>query len=387
MKIIEVDAKTIKDSRGDETIEVSIKTDVGKFSASSPNGKSKGKHEAKSYKKNLKGDIENLKKLSDYFSSEFLEKFEDLRRIEDIVHKHIGANTLIALEYAALKAMAKEQKKEIWELINPEAKEFPRFVGNCIGGGLHSEFIDDRRPDFQEFLIIPNEKTAKKNYDKMLDIKKKVETELKKRDKNFSSKKNDEDAWMTSLNEKEILDILKEYKVDLGLDIAASGFFKRKKYHYQNPKLDRVSEEQLSYVYNLIKNFGIYYVEDPFEEEAFEDFSNLLSKSKNSLIVGDDLTTTNYKRLEEAIEKKAINGIIVKPNQIGSLLEVKRVVELAKSKGIKTVFSHRSGETTESVLADLAFGFEADFLKCGITSEYRESKIKRIIEIEGGLKK
>ena len=220
----------------------------------------------------------------------------------------------------------------------------------------------------------------------MIDIKNKVEIELKKKDKYFSSKKNDENAWMTSLNEKEILDILKKFNVDIGLDIAASSFFKRKKYHYKNPKLDRSPEEQLSYVSNLIKNFGIYYIEDPFEEESFEDFSKILNKSNKSLIVGDDLTTTNYKRLEEAIEKNAINAIIVKPNQIGSLLEVKRVVELAKSKGIKIIFSHRSGETEENVLADLAFGFGADFLKCGITSEVREAKIKRIIEIEESLK-
>jgi enolase len=386
MKILEVDAKTILDSRGDETIEVSVKTNVGDFSTSAPNGKSKGKHEAKAYKKNLKGDIENLKKLSDYFSSEHLEKFEDLRRVEDILHKQVGANTLIALEYCVLKAIAKEQKNEIWQIINPNAKKIPRFVGNCIGGGLHSEPVEGKKPDFQEFLIIPNEKTSKKNFEKMLEIKKKLETRLKEKDKNFSSEKNDEDAWKTSLNEKEILEILKEFKVDLGLDVAANSFYKRKKYRYNNPKLDRIPDEQKAYLLNLMKNFNIYYIEDPYGEEEFEDFSRLLKKAKGKLIVGDDLTTTNYKRLEKAIEENAINGIIVKPNQIGSLLEVQRVVELAKSKDIKIIFSHRSGETKENILADLAFGFEADFLKCGITSEVREVKIKRIIEIEESLK-
>ncbi len=105
------------------------------------------------------------------------------------------------------------------------------------------------------------------------------------------------------------------------------------------------------------------------------------------MIVGDDLTVTNYKRLEKAIEIKAINALIMKPNQNGSLIDVKRVSELAKKNNIKMVFSHRSGETMESILADLAFGFEADFIKCGITGDVREVKIKRLEEIEKSLGK
>lgn len=386
MIIEEVKAKIIKDSRGDKTVEVSIKTNVGKFNASAPNGKSKGKHEAKSYKKTIEKDIESLGKLSDYFSSEHLEKFDDLRRIEDIVGGHIGANTLFALESAALKGMSKEQGKEIWEIVNSKAKNVPRLVGNCIGGGLHSEFVNGKRPDFQEFLLIPNEGGSEKNFEKNLEAKKNAGEILKEKDKKFSGKKNDENAWMTSLNEKEVLDVLKEVKVPMGLDVASSGFYKRKKYHYKNPPLDRTPDEQLMYLSNLIKNFNLIYIEDPFGEEDFETHAKLLKLvHKNCLIVGDDLTVTNYKRLEKAIEEKSINALIMKPNQNGSLIDVKRVSELAKKKGIKMIFSHRSGETKESILADLAFGFEADFIKCGITGPEREIKIKRLVEIEKGL--
>jgi len=134
MIIRKVYARSVKDSRKELTIEVSIETNVGKFRASAPNGKSKGKHEAKPYMKSLAKDIESLKRLSDYFSSEHLEKFEDLRRVEDIVKGHIGANTLFAFESAVLKGISKEKKKEIWELINPNAKKIPRLVGNSIGG-------------------------------------------------------------------------------------------------------------------------------------------------------------------------------------------------------------------------------------------------------------
>ena len=384
MIIQKVGAKKIKDSRGDFTVEVSIQTDVGKFVSSAPNGKSKGKYEAKSYKNSLEEDIKSIKELSEYFSTDILEKFDDLRRIEDIVKGHIGANTLFALESCALKAIAKEQKKEIWEIINPNSKKIPRFVGNCVGGGLHST-TEGTKPDFQEFLLIP-EAGAKESFELNKKIKKELEFLLNKKDKKFSSKKNDEDAWLTSLSDKEVLEILSSMKVNFGIDMASSSFFKRKKYYYSNPKFERTSDEQLFYLLNLLKNFNIIYVEDPFEEEDFKSFANLLEKFPNRLIVGDDLTVTNSKRLQKAIDMKAINALIVKPNQCGSLMEVKRVVELAKANKIKMIFSHRSGETSESILSDLAVGFEADFIKCGITGPEREAKIKRLIEIEKNIK-
>ena len=118
-----VSAKVILDSRKEKTISVSVKTGAGEFSASAPMGKSRGKHEAKPYKTTIEKDIETLKKFSDYFSKEKLEKFDDLRRIEDIVDGHVGGNTTFALESAILKAMAKEQKKEVWQIINPQAKK------------------------------------------------------------------------------------------------------------------------------------------------------------------------------------------------------------------------------------------------------------------------
>ncbi|MFA5071737.1 MAG: hypothetical protein WC511_05255 [Candidatus Pacearchaeota archaeon] len=382
MIINEVSAKSILDSRKEKTILVSIKTNVGEFSASSPTGKSTGKYEAKSYVKNIEHDIKTIKEIGEYFSDEEIEKFDDLRTVEDIADKQIGANTLFAFESAILKAIAKEKKKEVWELIGG-GKKFPRLVGNCIGGGKHS--ASERKPDFQEFLLIPNEKSVEKNFELNKEKKKEVKEILEKLDEKFVGKKNDEDAWMTSLNEKEILEILKRTEIPFGIDAAASSFYKRKKYDYQNPKFKRDNEEQLFYVSNLIKNFNIFYLEDPFDENDFENFAKLLKRFPDRLIVGDDLTTTNLKRLEKAIKMKSINAIIVKPNQIGSLIEVKEVCSLAKKNNIKIVFSHRSGETEENILADLAFGFQADFFKCGITGIEREIKLKRLISIEKSL--
>jgi len=395
-----VSAKSILDSRKDKTIFIKIKTDVGDFSASAPNGKSTGKHEAKSYKKSLDGDIKTIKDFKDYFSQEVIENFNDLKRIEDIVDRHVGANTLFALESAVLKALAKEQKKEIWELINFDAKKsklkFPRLVGNCIGGGKHAELIDGKKPDFQEFLLIPECDSVIQSQNINKSAKVNAQIILENVDEKFKGKKSDEYAWMTSLDDKRVLEVLKDLKdniyderklyLDEGLDVAASSFYKRKKYHYNNPMLQRVDDEQLGYLSNLIKNFHLLYIEDPFGEEEFESFAKLLKKFPDRLIVGDDLIVTNSKRLEKAIKMKSVNAIIVKPNQCGSLLEVRRVCELAKENNIKIVFSHRSGETDETILADLAFGFQADFFKCGIEGDVREGKINRLIEIEKGIK-
>ncbi len=393
MKIRGINAKSILDSRGEKTIEILIKTDVGSFSGSAPNGKSTGKYEAKSYKKSLEEDIHMLEKLEDYFYEESFEEFSDLKKIEEIVEGQVGANSLFALESACLKAIASEQKKEVWQLINSNAKKMPRLVGNCIGGGKHSN--SGKKPDFQEFLLIPENNSVLESYNLNRDGKTEAEILLKNADEKFTKKRNDENAWITSLDDKTVLEVLKEIKdnicderkayLDEGIDLASSGFYKRKNYLYLNPMLKRDSEEQFSYLSNLIKNFNLFYIEDPFNEEDFESFAKLLKKFPDKLIVGDDITVTNVKRLKEAIKNKSINGIIIKPNQCGSLIEVKKVCELAKENKIKIIFSHRSGETRDTILADLAFGFGADFFKCGISGDIREEKIKRLIEIEDKL--
>ena len=380
-----VSARIILDSRKEKTVFVSVETDAGNFSASAPMGKSRGKHEAEPYKKSIEDDIKKIDDFTEYFSKEVIEKFDDLHRVEDIVDGHLGANTTFALESAILKALAKEQKKEVWQLINPSARKFPRLVGNCIGGGEHTK-TDGKKPDFQEFHLIPKTDNVEEAFRIMKDGKEHAGKILEKADENFSGKRSDEDAWITSLTDKEVLDVLSELKIPLGIDVASSTFYSRKKYHYKNPLFNRTEEEHFSYLANLIENYELDYIEDPFDEDDFKSFAKIHEKFPGRMIVGDDLTTTNYKRLKEAVKNKSINAIIVKPNQIGFLTEVKRVCELASENGVKKVFSHRSGETDENILADLAFGFGAEFFKSGITGKVREAKIKRLIEIQKGLK-
>ena len=256
VKIKEVSGEAVLDSRKEKTIMVSIKTDIGIFSSSSPTGKSTGKFEAKPYYKNIGNDLKNLKNFGEYILEDMFERFEDLKRVEDIFDRQVGANTLFALESAILKAIAKENKKEVWELINPSAKKLPRLVGNCIGGGKHSEGFSKKVPDFQEFLLIPDLGSVKESFNLIKKAKEKTGQFLEYSDEKFENKKNDENAWVTSLNDKEVLEVLKKNNLPIGVDVAASSFLKFKKYNYKNPHLKRTSEEQLKYLENLIKNYG-----------------------------------------------------------------------------------------------------------------------------------
>ena len=191
--------------------------------------------------------------------------------------------------------------------------------------------------------------------------------------------KTDDGAWITHFTEEKIFEIMKKFKIRFGTDVAASSFYCDGNYNYKNKILDR--ETQIRYINSIVKDFGIFYCEDPLDEEDFEGFSKIKKTEKN-LIVGDDLTVTHIDRLKKAIKLKSINAIIVKPNQNGSLLELREIFEICRKNGIKTVMSHRSGETMDDSLADYAVGFGADFIKCGISTKWREVKLKRLIEIE-----
>jgi len=378
MYIKEIKARKIKDSRGEPTIEVTVNNQK----ASSPSGKSKGKYETPSFHINLNWNIEAINNLSIPFE---IISFQDLRKLEFFITKkfklrsakQFGANALFALESAIFKALAKEQKKQLWQIINPKARTMPIPVGNAIGGGLHSE-KQKNHPEFQEFLLIPNKSSIKDNVKIMNFIYDKLKRIIK------TSSKNDEGAWRTSLSNEEILEILSKFKeINIGLDVAASSFYKNQEYIYKNKLLDRNS--QIEYINSIIKDYNLLYVEDPLQEEDFNGFSKI-RKSPPHLIVGDDLTATQISRLKKAISSHSINAMIIKPNQNGSLLELQEIFNICKKHNIKTIISHRSGETLDSALADYAFAFQADFIKTGISTKWRECKLKRLIEIENSLK-
>ena len=142
---------------------------------------------------------------------------------------------------------------------------------------------------------------------------------------------------------------------------------------------------QSEFILNLAKKYNLFYIEDPLHEDDFENFSKLTKKAK-SLVVGDDLTATQPDRLNKAIEKKSVNAVIVKPNQNGSLLDTKRFVDLANKNSITPIISHRSGETADSTIADLAVAWNIPFIKTGILGRERFAKLNKLIKIEREIK-
>lgn len=375
MWIKNVRARKILDSRREWTIEVF----VNGARASSPSGKSTGKYETSAYKNSLEWNIKFLNNLKIEIE---INSFDDLYLVEKIIMKKakikdvklFGANALFALESAILKALAISQKKELWQIVSREnmAGKMPVPVGNAIEGGLHAH--NPNHPLFQEFLLIPEGKNFSENLKLLQNIYNELREILK------TKRKTDEGAWETQLSNEQIFQVLAKFdKIKIGTDIAASEFYKNRLYKYKKKSLSR--DAQINYINQLIKEFNLFYIEDPLQEEDFEGFSRI-KRSPENLIVGDDLTATQIDRLKKAIRTRAINAMIIKPNQNGSLLELKKIFEICKENKIKTVLSHRSGETLDDALADYAVGFGAEFIKCGIATKWREVKLNRLIGIE-----
>ena len=399
MQIKEISAKTIKNSRGEETIEVAVRTPLGVFVSSAPSGKSKGKNETLDYSDKITEIVNRFPHLQEKISKVKFEEFKDLEEIEKVVtKKDFGANPLYALEVCLLKAVAAERGDELWQVVNERASRFPYPVGNCIGGGLHTAHFQGRKADFQEFLIIPRARKFADNFYIMKGCHKMCGESLKAR--SALGTQNDEGAWSTSIDDNEILDVLNKArdeltemtgdKIEIGIDVAASTFFEDKMYHYKNTARVLTKEEQMENIIELMDKYRVGYVEDPLEEEDFDGFAMLRKKILDrlpALIVGDDLTVSNLKRFGQALVKKSVSAIIVKPNQNGSLWEIKKLVDYAKKYEKITVMSHRSGETMDYALADLAFGFQTEFIKTGIMGKEREMKLKRLVDIEKNLSK
>lgn len=390
-KIKEVRAEKVLDSRRQETIRVYVKTDLGTWSTSSPSGKSTGSHEIPAFPESVNSSIRLLEKLSGEILEIDIEKFSDLEKIEKIVDRNkIGANTLYALEASILKALAYSEKKELWQLINPEAKRMPFPVGNIIGGGMHTPLTRGSRADFQEFLIVPK----LKNFADNVAVMKKAHeiAGLKLEARKARGVLNDEGAWGTNLGNGECLEILQEVRreieeeigqdIEIGIDVAGSSFYSPDIYHYKNPEALMNSNEHINNLSELADKFEIFYIEDPVDEDDFKNFRVFREKNAGRMVVGDDLTVSNVERFTRALKERAIDAVILKPNQTGSLVEIKKIVYLAKKFNIVTVMSHRSGETADNTIADLAFGFQTDYIKTGVIGKEREGKLGRLIEIE-----
>ncbi|MFH1332363.1 MAG: phosphopyruvate hydratase [archaeon] len=382
MKLKKLVAREIKDSRGNPTIEVSVNK---KYSASCPSGASTGKNEVAAFPVGGAPVAVDFLNKFDGFNGMNFEKFEDLSQVESIL-PNVGGNSVVALQVAILRAMS---DNKVWQFLNPRAVYLPIPLTNCVGGGAHTKFSAS---DFQEFLLLPRAKVLHDavfannyiyNY-----VGKKIGTKLK----------TDEGAWAPYLDAGSILQILRDasdfaydeigVKVDLGLDVAASQMWQGVVYNYKfyskNTKVRKLSRtEHIGFLSDLIKEFNLRYVEDPVHEDDFEGFKSFLIHDK-LFVCGDDLVCTNIERLRKAAGK--ISAVIVKPNQVGSLVKAKEVVDFAKANDITPVISHRSGETMDMWLSHLAVGWQIPIIKCSIFGKERVVKLKELKNIQGQLK-
>lgn len=353
----------------EKTIKVSIKNENGIFSACPPSGTSKGRYEAKTL------DVGIIKKMFPKIKKKFLGKIEvDVDRIiEKIGIEKIGANFSIALSIAALRAISRSNP---YHFLNSNAEFFPYPLGNTIGGGAHSGYLSE-----QEFLVLPlKAKTIKEAIKTNLTIWKETGNLLKP----FITGRNRENAWICKLNDLKSLEILSKIAEDfgarIGIDFASSQIYKDGRYYYKHPDRNFSPEDQLDFIISLIKTYRLVYVEDPFHENDFEHLAELTRKTR-CLITGDDLFTTQPSRLKLGVKNKAGNAIIIKPNQVGTVYKTLETVKIAKEANFTTVVSHRSCETEDDFIADLAVGIESPIIKCGIYGREREAKLNRLVEI------
>ena len=382
MKVESIEIRKVLLTNGKFGLEVEIN---GKYKGIAPIGTSRGKHEAKILE--LERAINKFHIIKRHFKNQ---KFEDINDVDDTLKiidgtedfSFIGSNISLAISYAFLNFFAREEGLEPYQYLADLFKTkptIPKPVCNMAGGWKG-------QTNFQEFLVLPREQESiVETLQSVSNIYYKLADELRKKDPTFSFARNLESGWITKLDEETILEILdniaKEQDMLIGIDVAASNIWKEdeKIYSYSNKKLSKI--EQLEYIQELAKKFRIHYIEDPFEQEDFISHSILTKKLTGKLIVGDDLYTTNIKRLKYGIEMKATNACIVKPNQIGTVSDAARFLLEAKKHNMKTIVSHRSVETDDAIIAHIAVGLASDYVKFGFAGE-RIVKLNELIRLE-----
>jgi len=408
--IINIHARQIFDSRGNPTIEVDVTTENGiSGRAAVPSGASTGEHEAvelrdggKNYMgKGVKNAIENVNTL---ISQELLgvSVFEQ-NEIDQIMidldgtpnKSKLGANAILGVSLATAKAAANELGLPLYRYIGGvSANTLPVPMMNIINGGSHS----DAPIAFQEFMVMP---VKADNFSHAMQMGSEIFHNLKKvlHDRNLSTAVGDEGGFAPTLDGTEdALDTIAlavknaGYKLGddimIALDCAAAEFYEGGNYDYskfegESGKI-RSSQEQADYLAELASNYPIISIEDGMDENDWEGWKYLTDKIGDRVqLVGDDLFVTNVKRLSRGIENGIANSILIKVNQIGTLTETIDAVNMAKNAGFTSVMSHRSGETEDTTIADLAVALNCGQIKTGSASRSdRVAKYNRLLEIE-----
>ena len=401
-KIMDIKAREILDSRGNPTIECDVLTEDGSLGrASVPSGASTGENEALELRDNDNrymglGVLNAVKNVNEIIKPEIIgmevtnqEKIDEKLIILDGTRtkSNLGANAILSVSLACLKAAAMDNNMELYEYVG-DGKDMPYAMMNILNGGVHA----DNGLSFQEFMIVPLSKTIEDR----IRCGSEVFHTLKKilKEKGLNTNVGDEGGFAPNIStNEEAFDLIVEsiknagYKIDkdvkIAIDVAASEFYNKDDdmYYFNNMKMS--SKDLISYYEDLVNKYPIMSIEDPFEESDFDSFSKLTKLIGDKVqLVGDDFFVTNMEYLKKGIEKHAGNAILLKVNQIGTVTETLKTIELAKENGYKTIISHRSGETEDTYIADLAVGLTLGQIKTGSMSRTdRICKYNRLLRI------
>ena len=408
--IIEVHARQILDSRGNPTVEVDVLTDDGAMGrAAVPSGASTGIHEAAELRDNDKkkylgkGVLKAVKNVNTSIADALIGfDVTSQAAIDQVMidldgtpnKTKLGANAILAVSMAVAKAAAEEANLPLYRYIGgTNARTLPMPMMNILNGGAHA----DNKIDFQEFMIMP---IGAPNFSEGLrwgvEIFHQLKSTLKK--KGYSTNVGDEGGFAPNIqsNEEAIETVLEAiqaagYKtgtqIAIAMDAANSELWnaKKKKYVFHKSSGKEMSSDQLvKYWESWVKKYPIISIEDGMAEDDWAGWKNLTDTiGSKCQLVGDDLFVTNVNRLQTGIYKKIANGLLVKVNQIGTLTETINAVSLAQNNGYNTIMSHRSGETEDNTIADLAVALNCGQIKTGSASRSdRMAKYNQLIRIE-----
>lgn len=409
MIIKDIYAHEILDSRGNPTVECTVELENNiKGIASVPSGASTGINEALELRDNDEnryhgnGVLKAINNINNIIKPALIGKRCEQNKIDSELIKldgtefktNLGANAILAVSLACLKAAANYSNKELYEYVSTGKVTMPIPMMNIINGGKHA----DSGLDIQEFMIVPIVKSFKERLRTGSEIFHTLKQILK--NKNLSTAVGDEGGFAPKLesNEEAIKLIVEAIKtsgyepgkdVFIALDVAATSMYnsETKLYKLDNNNVD--VNTLINYYVNLINSYPIISIEDPFEENDFESLAKFTSLVGNKImIVGDDYFVTNKKILEKGINMKAANAVLLKANQIGTITEMVDTILTAKAANYKMIISHRSGETLDTFISDLAVGLSIPYIKAGSLSRgERIAKYNRLLTIEENLNK
>jgi len=401
-KITNIKAEQILDSRKNPTLKVSVFVGdiVGSFEV--PSGASTGKYEAcelrdgesgKSGVNNAIGKIESIIK-----PALIGVDIDQQKQIDDIMLKldgtsqktNLGGNSMIGVSIACAKTAAKILNIEVYEYLRTitnikTSRKEPFLYFNLINGGKHA----NTQLAFQEFHIVPQVETSSESVDMSRNIQNRLDEILEKEfgaitkgDEGGVALDVDDIFTPLKLMKRAVDELGYTDKIKYALDVAASSFYDHDSDLYKFMNKDWTKSEMIELYEKICTEFPMISIEDPFDEEDYESFTKLQEKIENVKLIGDDLTVTNITRLKKAIDEKSIKGIIIKPNQIGTLSETLDTMRLAQENDISCIISHRSGETMDDFIGDLSCAYGCFGIKAGaLGPKERNVKYERIIKI------